>query len=200
MSAIYMLNKDKEDINKSKFKEKKHLGDNMLIESRYGDMKKGKESKQDQYEIPSLLSPKIGTTSEDEDNSINSMQSSDLEASYDQENLKNDNVKNISKEQEIKYLRDRLVELMDGLEHSYNNLMMNDGKNSTRNKSKGKPKTLEFTLKHGEIRDRQGSLSKIANMPKLEARYKYNHKDDRVGDLSSATENLNKSFSLHNSD
>jgi hypothetical protein len=210
MNAIYMLKKDNQEVNKSKFKEKRSHPENMLIESRYADSKnREKNSKQERgydnskqdrgYDVPSLLSPKIGTTSEDEEASNNSMQSSDLEASYEQENLKIDNNKNISKEQEIKYLRDRLVELMDHPEPSYNNMMLNDGKNSTRNKSKGKPKTMEFTLKNGDIRDRQGSLSKIANIPKLEARYKY-VQNDRAGDLSSTTENLHQSFSLNHSD
>jgi len=204
LNVMYMMKKDKDDINKSKFKEKKMMNDN--IESRYESnfIKKSKESNKDhQYDIPSLLSPKM--TSDEEDNSNNSMQSSDLEASYDQETFKNnavDTMKNYGKDKEIKYLKDRLVELIDGPEYSYANIMIPDGKTSTRNKSKGK-KTLEFTLKHGEVRDRQGSMSKIgsSNIPKMESRYKYAHKEERVGDLSSTTnENLNKSFSLHNSD
>jgi len=46
INAIYMLKKDKDDINKSKYKEKKHIADNLIMESRYDSnyFKKSKRS------------------------------------------------------------------------------------------------------------------------------------------------------------
>jgi len=138
----------------------------------------------------------MGNTSEDEDISMNSVHSSsDLEESYEHENQKI-----IPKQKEIQYLRDRLMELMDTPpeQPSFNNMIIHEGKSSTRNRSKGHSKHIEFTLKQGDIRDRQGSMSKVVGlMPKMESRYKYAQKEE---DLSSTNENYNKSFSLHNSD